>query len=863
MYARLVVRRKVLTLPLVGLLLASGLILARAGVSQAAVGDINTVAGNGTAGATGDGGPAAAAAVNAHAVVSDNFGNYFIGGNGVVRRVDGGSGLISTIATGLGKVVELDMDGQGNLYTFETPLTFTGTVTPPATVRKIAAANAAVTTLATDLQTTPPLGQDPVGPQTFGVAPEGNIYIAWPNQIIRYDNTLSGGGTVVAGNGLPTQNNFNNLTFPATEQRIGSVGGIAINPANPAAVYFSDSRGAVMQVSGSTLSIYAGGASGTSTYPTDESTAFPSAQVRLSGPSDIAFDASGAMFLINHNAVSRISANGATVQRIIGDTNTGPNSYAGDGGPAFDAEIFINGTSGTEVDKGDVTVRPNGDVLLADGGNSRVRATTGVAALGGNGKGLGPGGDATPPTVDFTVLPASPVAGEGANFTAVSVGATAWQWNFGDGTPANASQNPGHIFANPGSYSVTLTATNTNNGKSATATKQITVTENPGGGCSSTKYCAITPLRVLETRPSEGLRGVINPGPVGAGQTIEVDAVSPLGKAPADVEAVVINVTGIATNAATFITVFPTGTAKPNASNINLVAGQVKPNLVIAKVGADGRISLYNHGGNTHLVGDIMGWLPAGSDYNPLDPARVLETRPEEGGAGPVGPDGTLSFDLTSKGGLPATGLGSVIMNVTATQPSVGGFLTIFPGDAATPPTASNLNFDAGETTANLVIAKVDATGQIKIFNKFGTTNVLIDVLGFVPAGSALHTGLVPARVLETRPVLGPIGVPAAGKVGTGAEVTLTVAGVGGVPPTGVGAVVLNVTATDIAAPGGFLTVYPNGSARPLASNLNLTPGDTVPNLVIVKVGTDGKVKLFNSNGATHLVADIVGFMPA
>lgn len=862
MYAQ-VVRRKALTLPLVALLLASGLILARSGVSKAAVGDINTVAGNGTAGASGDGAAATAAAITANAVVSDNFGNYFIGGNGVVRRVNGGTGVISTVASGLGKVVELDMDGQGNLYTFETPLGFVGSGPPPVTVRKIAALDSAVSVLAANLSTAPPLGQDPIGPHTMGVAPDGTIYIGWPNQIIRYNNTLTDAGTVVAGNGLPTQNNFNSLSFPATEQRIGTVGGIAINPADPTTVYFSDSRGAVLKLSGSSLSIYAGGASGTTTYPDDFTTAFPATAVSLSGPTDIAFDASGAMYVINFSAVSRVSAAGTTVQRIIGDTNRGPNSYAGDGLPAYDAELFINGTSDTELDKGDVTVRPNGDVLVADGGNSRVRATTGAAALGGNGKGLGPGGDRTPITVDFTVTPAAPVAGEAVTFSAVSPGSTSWQWNFGDGTAVNTAQNPAHIFANPGTVSVTLTATNGTNGQSASVTKQINVSANPGGGCSSTKYCPITPLRVLETRPLEGLRGVVTPGPVGPGQTIDVDVVSPLGKAPSDVEAVVINVTGIATNGATFITVFPAGTTRPTASNINLVGGQVKPNLVIAKVGAEGRISLYNHGGNTHMVGDVMGWLPAASDYNPLEPSRVLDTRPEFGGSGPLAADGTITFDLKGKGGLPSSGLGSVVMNVTATAPSVGGFLTIFPGDGAAPPTASNLNFDAGETTANLVIAKVDGNGQIKIFNKFGTTHVIIDVLGFVPDGSALHTGLIPTRVLETRPGLGPIGVPAAGKVGTGAEVTLTVTGVGGVPASGVGAVVLNVTATDISAPGGFVTVYPNGSARPLASNLNLAPGDTVPNLVIVKVGADGAVKLFNSNGATHLIADVVGFMPA
>ena len=74
---------------------------------------------------------------------------------------------------------------------------------------------------------------------------------------------------------------------------------------------------------------------------------------------------------------------------------------------------------------------------------------------------------------------------------------------------------------------------------------------------------------------------------------------------------------------------------------------------------------------------------------------------------------------------------------------------------------------------------------------------------------------------------------------------SLVVDGTGGVPGSDVGAVVLNVTVTRPTT-AGFVTVYPDGSARPVASNLNFSPGETVPNLVVAPVGSDGKVDFYN-----------------
>ena len=111
-----------------------------------------------------------------------------------------------------------------------------------------------------------------------------------------------------------------------------------------------------------------------------------------------------------------------------------------------------------------------------------------------------------------------------------------------------------------------------------------------------------------------------------------------------------------------------------------------------------------------------------------------------------------------------------------------------------------------------------------------------------------------PARILDTR-----INQGAAGPVGQGGTINLRVRGAGGVPNSNVTGVVLNVTATAPTA-GTFVTVYPDDIGRPLASNLNLTPGMTRPNLVMVKLGASGGVNLYNLAGSVHLVADVVGY---
>ena len=86
------------------------------------------------------------------------------------------------------------------------------------------------------------------------------------------------------------------------------------------------------------------------------------------------------------------------------------------------------------------------------------------------------------------------------------------------------------------------------------------------------------------------------------------------GNVPATgVDAVVLNVTATSPTASGFVTVYPSGAQRPNASNLNFVTGQTTPNLVITKVGANGQVALFNSAGNTHLIADVVGWFPSAS----------------------------------------------------------------------------------------------------------------------------------------------------------------------------------------------------------------------------------------------------------
>jgi hypothetical protein len=369
-------------------------------------------------------------------------------------------------------------------------------------------------------------------------------------------------------------------------------------------------------------------------------------------------------------------------------------------------------------------------------------------------------------------------------------------------------------------------------------------------------YHAITPARLLDTRSSAA-------GALAPGATRDLQVTSAGGVPATGVTAVVLNVAVTTPTASGYLTAFPAGEARPMASSLNFTPGLTVANTVVAKVGAGGKLSFFNSAGSTQVIVDVAGWFDGGgaasaSRYHPVVPSRILDTRMSS----PIGAAATLDVPVVNRAGVPASGVRAVVVNLTVTTPSAAGFLTVFPTGTTRPPTSS-LNFAAGATVPNLVVAGVGAGGSVSIFNHAGVSHVIADLAGWFDqgnaAGGARYHPVTPARILDTR-----IGVGAAGpgQLGPGASHDLQVTGAGGVPASGVGAVVMNVTVAGPTAQS-FLTVFPAGGARPNTANLNFIAGQVVPNLVVAKLGTGGRVSIFNQAGATDVIADVSGWFDA
>lgn len=377
------------------------------------------------------------------------------------------------------------------------------------------------------------------------------------------------------------------------------------------------------------------------------------------------------------------------------------------------------------------------------------------------------------------------------------------------------------------------------------------------------------PARILDTRKAIGVNTTT---PVGQFQAIDLQVTGRGGVPNTGVQAIVMNVTAVAPTVSGYVSVYPAGQTRPEVSSLNFVPGQNVPNLVTVRIGDGGRVSLYNHNGNTHILADVIGYYDdasvSGGWYHPLTPSRLLDTRTGTGApAAPLGTGGTISLQVTGRGSVPeAAQVAAVVLNVTAVEPTAAGYVTVWPGGSR--PDVSNLNFTPGQTVPNLVIVAVSATGTVSFFNETGNTHLLADVVGWYDktgaAGGLVFNAVTPVRVMDTRPINSPVGEdqgPFHSPVAFLSTEQLAT----------VRAVVMNITATETTA-DGFFSVYPPTVAPPAftpvpnTSNLNWRAGQTVPNAVMSSVANgvagvkNGDVIVYNKVGTAHLIIDTVGY---
>ena len=376
---------------------------------------------------------------------------------------------------------------------------------------------------------------------------------------------------------------------------------------------------------------------------------------------------------------------------------------------------------------------------------------------------------------------------------------------------------------------------------------------------SGGKYEPLTPARLLDTRTGAG--GVT--GPVAATGTFAVQFAGVGGIPTSGVEAVALNVTDVSPAAAGSLTVFPTGTTRPNASSLNWSANQTVANMVIVPVGTNGQLSFYNGStGTVQFLADVAGYYTTGDtsgggSFVPVTATRLLDTRNGTGGTtGPVANTTAIQIPVTGHAGVPATGVSAVTVNLTALNGTTNGAAALYPAGTATPNT-SNLNWNANAVVPNVAIVKIGTNGAITLkHNSTGTAQFLLDITGYYTAGTPSNAGaFIPVNVNR---------VVTSAPTASGAIRAVPIAGTTGIPTTGVSAVVVQLTAITTASNSGFLVATPSDNTATGTSNLQYTAGGLASSLAIVKVGADGAIAIKNGGTcAANLWVDIYGYYTA
>ncbi len=372
-------------------------------------GQLTTVAGNGIRSFSGDGGPATSASlISPIGLALDAAGNLFIADSGSnrIRRVDGGTGIITTVAgngsngfsgdggpatsAGLSGLYGVAVDGSGNLFIADAS---------NQRIRRVEGGTGIITTVAGNGSNGfsgdggPATSASLFNPVGVAVDGSGNLFIAdVSNQRIRRVDGGTGIITTVAGNG---SNGFSGDGGPATSASLFNPFGVAVDGSGN--LFIADvANDDVRRVDGGTgiITTVAGNGSGNFSFSGDGG---PATSADLSTPVSVAVDGSGNLLFADsgNNRIRRVDSNTGIIITVAGNGTLG---FSGDGGAATNASLFRPIS---------VAVDGSGNLLFADPGNNRVRRMDKnagiVTTVAGNGDSdfSGDGGAATNASLYF------------------------------------------------------------------------------------------------------------------------------------------------------------------------------------------------------------------------------------------------------------------------------------------------------------------------------------------------------------------------------------------------------------------------------------------------------------------------------
>jgi subtilisin family serine protease/lysophospholipase L1-like esterase len=363
-----------------------------------------------------------------------------------------------------------------------------------------------------------------------------------------------------------------------------------------------------------------------------------------------------------------------------------------------------------------------------------------------------------------------------------------------------------------------------------------------------------TPVGVLDTRDGTGgVSGARGPDSTTTFQVLGVGGIPTMG-----VSAVLVRVAAGSPTAPTFLELWPDGVDRPvNLSMLNVGAGENISNVAVVAPGTNGRIAVYNRAGSVQILVDVQGYFktatsPAAGGLVPVSHTRIIDTRSGIGTAVGTIPSGS-SRTVKIAGSYVPAGTTAAYVNLLVPGAAAGGWLA-----AAPPGTASGrgvLNYAPGSTQSGASV-KLSPDGRVTFYNKGSVAIDLVVVLeGYFTAVPGAGSQLRPlaCRLFNTRTA--GTGLPLA----AGAAIDVQVAGLNGVPSTGVAGAMLNLTVTP--QESGYLKAWPTGQAEPPLTLMDFSAGVWRTNGVVLRPGAGGKIHLVNgSTGTIHLIVDIQGW---
>ena len=814
-------------------------------------GTITTVAGNGTSGYSGDGGPATSAQLRwPWSVALDATGNLYIADyyDHRVRKV-GVGGIITTVA-GTGTQGSA---GDGG----------------PAAAAQL---------------------YDPHGVAVDAV---GNLYIAdTGNNVIR---KVAGDGTITTIAGSITSPGNSGDGGPATEAKLDYPTAVAVDAAGN--LYIADSWNYVIRKVSPSGTITTIGGNHTYGYSGDGG---PATGAQLSWPQGVAVDATGRVYVADtdNNAIRLLTPvtssavlgiakthggslspgqTGATYSIMVGNAGTGPTSGTVTVTDALPAGLTLVSMAGTGWNCSSNTCS-RGDALSPAASYPSITVTVNVAAgassevtnratVSGGGAGPATASDPTailsPPAAPTLV---SPINGAIATTFAPTLawnaagGATSYDVYFGSSSsPPRVTSTTATMFA-PGplsqaTYYWRIEAANAT-GVTTSPTWSFTTGVPPVGS----RFVPVNPCRVADTRYPEGPFG----GPTMTAASIRSFPI-PQSRCniPPTAVAYAFNVTVVPHGPLGYLTLWPSGGPPPFASTLNSFGGLVVANAAIVPAGADGAVSVFVSN-QTDVILDVNGYFDpdaatAGYVFYAATPCRIVDTRSLAGQFG--GPSmyagQTREFPfLLGSCGVPAWAA-AFSLNVTAVPATdFLGYLTTWPTGPSLP-MVSTLNSWTGKVVANAALVPGGANASVSVFVT-DPANVIMDLNGYfgMPGPGALaFSAVTPCRVADTRNADGPFGGP---EMEASTVRSFAIQAGGCNIPSTAAAYSVNVTVVPD-GPLSYLTAWPTGSIQPFVSTLNSFDGTVVANAAIVPAGTTGAISIFVTS-RTHVILDINGY---